>query len=421
MVNLFKLIKTIIVSFFLVFGIVCIISSNGGGGGGGGDDGGSNKQIPSSFATKAIASEGGTISIVDEHNNTIEVVFPKDALEETAQITLQVKEEQPSFPIETSNIAVFEIMPYDLELGYPITVKVTYGDAIQNIQATALFRNKADILLPLADHSFDLDGKDVQAESFSLGVFAEGCMSVEQINTQVGLILSAYGVDWNSSDYTTADASISATNFIGMWKSYREDAKGSIELAIKYQLLGYFDRADELLASICSDILGPFVSLMLGGGMPEDPCEHSYTYTLLDVAILSQQIGCDSVDSQIGDQVQAIRDDCGCFTFNSSDKVNLTSILFIGGGTSISLYGNGTFSASSGMGATAGWWGYSGIGIMLTPDDEDLDTARLVLQRDMVCVGDSATLVIPAWTDEWGEYYPPESVSLRATDVQVSY
>ena len=111
---------------------------------------------------KEITVDGGSISIIDEHNNTIEVIFPKDALDKTTQIYLGVLSEQPELPIETQHVSAFEIKPYDTELYSPITVKVTYNNVIQDINRTALFRKKTDIFVSLADHNFGIDNKPFQ-------------------------------------------------------------------------------------------------------------------------------------------------------------------------------------------------------------------------------------------------------------------
>jgi len=56
MFNLVKLIKTVMVTFTLVFGIVCIISSSGGGGGGGQSD--AEEEVPSKYLVYTNPSDG---------------------------------------------------------------------------------------------------------------------------------------------------------------------------------------------------------------------------------------------------------------------------------------------------------------------------------------------------------------------------
>ena len=127
-----------------------------------------------------------------------------------------VLSEQPEFPIETQHVSAFEIKPYDTELYNPITVKVTYNNVIQDINRTALFRKKTDILVPLADRNFGIDSKSIEAETFSLGVFAEGKMSLEQINTQIGLIFASYGINWDPKNATMFDSFLSTEIFRAM-------------------------------------------------------------------------------------------------------------------------------------------------------------------------------------------------------------
>ncbi len=89
-----------------------------------------------------ITVDGGSISIIDEHNNTIEVIFPKDALDKATQIYLGILAEQPELPIETQHVSAFEIKPYDAELYNPITVKVAYNEVIQEIEQNCTVQRK---------------------------------------------------------------------------------------------------------------------------------------------------------------------------------------------------------------------------------------------------------------------------------------
>ena len=368
------------------------------------------------YSEKEITVDGGSISIIDEHNNTIEVIFPKDALDKTTQIYVGVLSEQPELPIEKQHISAFEIKPYNTELYNPITVRVTYNNVIQDINRTALFRKKTDILVPLADHDFGNDGKSIEAETFLLGVFAEGKMSLEQINTQIGLIFASYGINWDQENATMFDSFLNTENFINLWAHYSEDAKGLLEFLVKMQILG-FDTSYEMYL-ICSNIVEPGIDKLLSEDKPANPCDRIYAYTILDALALSQQLGCNWLNQPIEDRFDEIMD-CACFTFGSPDKVNLVSINAVGDGVSITLYGNGTFSASSNLGSTSGSWVYTEVGIMLYPvqDEDELNEARLSLLRNMVCLDDTMTLTIFAWVDEEDEYHPPQDYELTVVEV----
>jgi hypothetical protein len=365
---------------------------------------------------KEITVDGGSISIIDEHNNTIEVIFPKDALDKTTQIYVGVLSEQPELPIETQHVSAFEIKPYDTELYYPITVRVTYNNVIQDINKTPLFRRKTDILVPLADHNFGTDSKRIEAEAFSLGVFAEGKMSLEQIKTQIGLIFASYGINWDPENATMFDSFLSTENFIKLWADIREDVKGLLELLVQMQIFGW-DTSYEMYL-ICTEIVEPGIDKLLLEDKPANPCDRTYAYTILDVLTLAQQLGCHWQNRPIEDRFEEIMN-CACFTFGSPDKVNLVSIHAEGDGIAIILYGNGTFSASSNLGSTSGSWVYTEVGIMLYPveDEDELNEARLILLRNTVCINDTMGLTIFAWVDEWDEYHPPQDYELTVVNV----
>jgi hypothetical protein len=368
---------------------------------------------------KEITVDGGSISIIDEHNNTIEVIFPKDALDKTTQIYVGVLSEQPELPIETQHVSAFEIKPYDTELYYPITVRVTYNNVIQDINRTALFRKKADILVPLADRNFGTGSKSIEAETFSLGVFAEGKMSLEQINTQIGLIFASYGINWDQENATMFGSFLS-DYFLTLWADYREAAKGELEYMTIKQYLG-FDTSDDMYF-ICFAIVEPGIDKLLLEDKPANPCDRTYAYTVLDALALLQQLGCNWENRPIYDRFEEVMN-CACFTFGSPDKVNLVSINAVGDGVSITLYGNETFSASSNLGSTSGSWKYTDVGIWLYPvqDEDELEGARLSMLRNQVCINDTMTLTTPAWYDEEDEYHPPQFYELTVVNVIITH
>lgn len=371
---------------------------------------------------KEITVDGGSINILDKQNNAIEVIFPKDALDKTTQIYVGVLSEQPELPIETRHVPAFEIKPYDTKLNYPITVRVTYNNVIQDINSTALFRKKTDILVPLADRNFSNDGKSIEAETISLGVFAEGKMSLEQINTQIGLIFASYGINWNPENATMFDAFLSTENFIELWADIREDAKGLIDCMILLQIQGANTASYNIQHLICSEIVEPGIDNLLLEDKPANPCDRTYAFTILDALVLAQQLGCNWQNKPIYDRFEEVMN-CACFTFGSPDKVNLESIIAVGDGVSITLFGNGTFSASSNQGSTSGSWVYTDVGIMLYPaqDEDELEEARIVLSSNKVCENDTMLLQTPAWVDEWDEYHPPQFYDLIVTDVNVTH
>ena len=371
------------------------------------------------YSEKEITIDGGSISIIDEHNNTIEVIFPKDALDKTTQIYVGVLSEQPEFPIETQHVSAFEIKPHNTELYYPITVRVTYNNVIQDINRTALFRKKTDILVPLADRNFGIDSKSIEAETFSLGVFAEGKMSLEQINTQIGLRFASYGINWDQKNATMFDSFLS-DDILSLWADVREDAKGEMEYMVILQYLN-IDTSDQM-SLICSDIVEPAIDKLLSAAKPANVCDRTYSYTILDALGLLQKLGCNWQNRPIYDRFEEIMNDCGCFTFGSPDKVNLVSINAEGDGVSLTLYGNGTFSASSNLGSTSGSWVYD-VDIILYPvqDEDELTEARIGLTSNTVCETDTMLLITPAWFDEEDEYHPPQLYELTVVNVILTH
>ena len=370
---------------------------------------------------KEITVDGGSISIIDEHNNTIEVIFPKDALDETTQIYVGVLSEQPELPIETQHVSAFEIKPYDTELYNPITFRVTYNDAIEDINRTALFRKKNDILVPLADRNFGSDSKSIEAETLSLGVFAEGEMSLEQINTQISLMFASYGTNWNPENATMLESFCGFESFIRIWADYREDAKAALVYLVIKKYLG-FDISNDMYL-ICSDIVEPGVDKLLLEAKPSNVCDRTYAYIIFDALALIQQLGCNWLNRPIEDRVEEIMDYCRCFEFESPDKVNLTNINAVGSGIAINLYGNGTFSAGSAEDSISGSWVYSDVGIILYPaqNADELEEARIVLSSNKVCENDMILLQTPAWVDDRDRYHPPQFYYLTVMDVNVTH
>ncbi|MBN2033852.1 MAG: hypothetical protein JW836_11290, partial [Deltaproteobacteria bacterium] len=143
-----------------------------------------------------IDDEGGSLSLLDEQGNRIEIIFPRGALDTPTNISVELLPEQLGLPIGTRHASAFIVKPYNVELYQPVTIRISYNKAIEDIRRTALYRNRGEILAPLADHKFGVDSKSIEARAFRLGEFVEGKMSMEQIIDQVTLIFDSYGISW---------------------------------------------------------------------------------------------------------------------------------------------------------------------------------------------------------------------------------
>ena len=294
----------------LAFALMTIVAIGGGcsGGGGDADEDGSDSigQTPgalTSYSEKEITSDGGSIIIIDENNNTIEVTFPIDALSGTTLISVGVLPEQLHLPIETRHVSAFEIKPFDAELYKPVWIHVTYANAVQDVKKTALYRVKTDeLLIPLAKHEYlqfgtENDNKNVRAEAYFLGVFAEGKMSLDQINHQIDLLIASKDIVWNKAILAEVNDQTCYTNITkAIWDDWKETADGMWDYFVKGQLLGLYDEnVDgffEDLYDICTNVAGEGAQLVLDRCIPEDLCDHNYRYTIIDALDTIQRLGC---------------------------------------------------------------------------------------------------------------------------------
>ena len=280
----------------IAIGLMTIIGTGGGGGGsGGGDEPDTIVETPALYNEKEITSDGGSISIVDEYNNTIEVTFPKDVLSKATQISLGVLSEQPDLPIETRYVSAFEIKPYNTELYGSVFVRVNYENAVQDINRTVLFRKKTDsLLVPLANHEH-FDNKTVRAEAFFLGVFAEGKMSLDQINNQIDLLLASKEIDLDQKNATANARSIYSTCNTeitkAIWGDWKETAFGVLKYYEDAQWLG-LPLDVEIWDSICTNIASAGGQMVLDRCIPEDICDHNYQYTIIDALDTIQRLAC---------------------------------------------------------------------------------------------------------------------------------
>jgi hypothetical protein len=281
----------------IAIGLMTIIGTGGGGGGsGGGDDSDSTDETPITlYSEKEITSDGGSISIIDEYNNTIEVTFPKDVLSKATQISLGVLSEQPDLPIETRYVSAFEIKPYNTELYGSVFVRVNYENAVQDINRTVLFRKKTDsLLVPLANHEH-FDNKTVRAEAFFLGVFAEGKMSLDQINNQIDLLLASKEIDLDQKNATANTSPIDSICYTeiskAIWGDWKETAFGVLKYYEDAQWLG-LPLDVEIWDSICTNIASAGGQMVLDRCIPEDICDHNYRYTIIDALDTIQRLAC---------------------------------------------------------------------------------------------------------------------------------
>jgi len=311
-----------------------------GGSGGDEDDSDTPDEAISSYSEKEINSEGGSISIIDERNNIIEVTFPEDALRESTNISIGIIPEPPDFPIETRHVSAFEIKPYDTGLYKPLKIQINHGSAIQGIERTALFREKADsLLVPLANHEYWSSGAGandiIRAEAYFLGVFAEGEMSLDQINSQIDLLLDFQETRWAQRVSMAVDANCDTEKMKETWNHWKETGDGILKYTQLKQELGFYNNNEEAMdedfQSACNDVAGEGGQIVLDKCTPENLCDPNYIYVISDALDTIWRLQCmvgNEVYAKLTNRFEAIATSCieeGLLTINLSASETLSS------------------------------------------------------------------------------------------------
>jgi len=289
-------------------------------------------------AAADIPPEGGCLQVSDELGNNITVTFPDGALTETIHITLSVATNNLNLPIEERRLPVFKIRPADLSLYQPVEITVEYHTAVSELEKVTLYRVRSENwLLPLGDHACSAGSRTVTATTAFLGDFAEGKMSLEQINTQLDLLVDAMDISW--AGITPGRKSMQCDTRIhkAIWDDWKETTAAFIRFFAQRNLLGYYNNLEpgqhtfeEEIELLCENVVSKGVNEVLEQCTPEDLCDRDYTHTIAEMMESMFLLGCDegSVFNNLMQRFEKI-------LINCSSYLSITSELNIEGGAMV--------------------------------------------------------------------------------------
>lgn len=256
-------------------------------------------------ATADITAEGGVLQVSDESGNIVTLTFPPGAVMDTVAVSLTLLGEPKYLPIEERQLRTFEIRPRDVSLYEPVTLKIEYNSPISEIEKAALFRIRSEEwLTPLSDHTYSDDNTSMTASTFILGDFAEGKMTLEEINAQFDLLVSALGISWESSlkavggeNQLDCDTQLHKA----LWDDWKETIGGFLTIFRQRMLLGYYNDLEEGQHTfeeeqeiLCANVVSVAINDVLDLCIPEDLCDRDYTYTIASMVNAMMLLGCEN-------------------------------------------------------------------------------------------------------------------------------
>ncbi len=293
-----------------------------------------------------ITIEGGSLELTDENGNRVILVIPPGAVLDSTVVTLAIPAGDTDLPIERRSLRTFEIGPADMVLFRPAEISIEYPDVIANIETTAIFSlHSGDLLIPLGDHAYPDGNRSITARTWVPGAFAEGEMNLEQINTQFDLVVADLGIAWGGSAKSagpysrpSVDGSLHRT----IWSEYKGKAEGMLKYMELRELAGYYDELPpgeptlpEEFALLCTEVISKGVQEVLDMAVPDDPCDHRYTLTLIRMMEDMNLYGCtDNPEfTRLDARYQQMLLDCKSFlTIDSELNIEAGGLLIITSG-----------------------------------------------------------------------------------------
>jgi len=309
------------------------------------DDSDDPSDLANVIAEAEIGVEGGSLQASDQNGNRVIVTFPPGAIMDTIQFTLTLVSADKNLPIDERQLPLFEIRPLDVSLYKPVDITIEYNTPVGEIEKAALFRVRSDQwLTPLSDHTYSDDNRSMTASTLFFGDFAEGKMTLAQLNTQFDLLVSALGISWESGlkaagteNQLLCDTKIHKAT----WDVYRSFTGSFLSIFKQRLLLGYYNDLEEGQntfvedqAALCANVVSVGIQNVLDLCIPEDLCDRDYTHTIIAMLKAILLLGCEgpTIDllEERADQVLV---DCGTF-------LTITSELTVeSGGMQISTMG----------------------------------------------------------------------------------
>jgi hypothetical protein len=317
------------------------------------------KDVNDIAASSEITPYGGEVEATDGSGNVISFTFPPGAIRDTTEVTLTIIGKYSALPIDERQVHIFKIEPSDLRLYRPATVTIEYGSAVDEIQQPAIFRLRSEeLLVPLADHAYPSGNTTVSATTVILGEFAEGKMSIEQVNAQLDLLFSSMGITWKSAGIpvqATESRSSGCEQYKDKWDEGMELAAGVLKLFEWRELAGWYSQEpgrgslDEDVNKVCSNIIEPAINDVMKLGEPADPCCEDYAHTM--EAMMQAATGCGTGGStldQLNNQYNNVHAQCHTY-LDITTEVNIESgglLIMNTGEVMLSLAGIGDGEAS---------------------------------------------------------------------------
>lgn len=238
-----------------------------------------------------ISPYGGSLQVTDESGNIISVTFPPAAIRDTTNFTLTIIGKYKDLPIDERRVRSFKIEPSTVSLYEPAIISIEYNTAVSEIEESALFRLRTDdFLTPLDDHSYPDGNLKISAGTMILGEFAEGKMTIEQINTQLDKLISSMEVSLKSTGISSTTISASSSGceiYKALWDDWAETASAFLKFFEMRYLLGYYNNPpagartfQEDFDKVCSNIIDQGINKVLELGEPDDPCCSDYAQTI---------------------------------------------------------------------------------------------------------------------------------------------
>ena len=300
----------------------------------------SDNQVDSSNLTGVsvdadITVEGGTLSVSDEYGNIIDVTFPPGAVLETIHASLAIVSEDINLPIAERQTPVFEIRPTDISLYKPVAITIEYNTSLNEIEKAGLFRVCTESwLTPLSDHTYTNDNKSMTATTLFLGDFAEGKMTLDQLNTQFDLLVASLGISRDSVNKPSIGTSLVSCDtkiHKATWDDWKSKIGSFIFIFTKRDVLGYYydtqSNYEDDKEWLCTNVITVAVKRVLDMCIPDDLCDTDYTHTIADMVKGMSLLGCthNSIYDLLEERFDKVLNDC-------SSYLAITSELNIGSG-----------------------------------------------------------------------------------------
>lgn len=254
------------------------------------------------FSTSDIITiAGGNLQVSDESGNIIKLTFPPGAVRDSTSVTLTLLGEQKDLPIDERQLRTFKIMPLDIKLYEPVSITIDYKLPVSEIEKAALFQLQSEgWLIPLSNHAYMNDSSSITAETLHFGEFAEGKMTLDQVNTQFDLLLSSLGISWNSTAKSTGQENqvfSDGSSHKETWDGWKKMAGGFVTFFNLKHQNGFYDSGENSLVkdqnTLCEKVLNKAVKEVLDKPLPDDLCDPDYTYTLASMVNDMNRLGCD--------------------------------------------------------------------------------------------------------------------------------